>query len=64
MTSIVKLILIWAHHHPIGMLGPKNQGIWTLLYDETKHVCNGTNHPIGGVPYLVTLIVQGQWLYN
>ena len=30
--------------------------------DETKYIDSGSNHSHGRVLYLVTLIVQGQWL--
>ena len=64
ITSIVEPILIWVYHHPHGGLGPKNQRTWILLKNKTWHVYSGINHPHSGVPYLVTLIAQGQWLYT
>ena len=53
--------LIWVHHHPHDGL-TKKQEIWTLYMDETRYVYSGGDHLHGGVLYLVTLIVQGQWL--
>ena len=64
MTSIVMPILIWVHHHPHSGLALRIRRYGLSTWNEIIYVCSGSNHSHSGVLYLITLIVQGQWLYT
>ena len=64
MDSIVESILIWVHHHPHGGLALRIRIYGLSTWTRLDMFVRGSNHPHSGVLHLVTLIVQGQWLYT